>query len=134
MHRTRLAIVGLTAAAAIAVACSSDKGTGPGGTVDLTGNYSLVTLSFGVVPTTAGGTMAMTSTTFTDSIHVTVPIDTVIKLGGTYVAKSNDSIYLTPPQPFPQIPGTFVLNAAKDTLALNLSFQGSSLVTLWHKQ
>lgn len=134
MHRTRLTIVGLTAAAAIAVACSSDKGTGPGGTVDLTGNYSLVTLSFGVVPTTAGGTMAMTSTTFTDSIHVTVPIDTVIKLGGTYVAKSNDSIYLTPPQPFPQIPGTFVLNAAKDTLALNLSFQGSSLVTLWHKQ
>jgi hypothetical protein len=134
MHRTRLAIVGLTAAAAIAVACSSDKGTGPSGTVDLTGNYSLVTLSFGVVPTTAAGTMAMTSTTFTDSIHVTVPIDTVIKLGGTYVAKSNDSIYLTPPQPFPQIPGTFVLNAAKDTLALNLSFQGSSLATLWHKQ
>lgn len=134
MHRTRLAIIGVTAAAAIAVACSSDKGTGPGGTVDLTGNYSLVTLSFGVVPTTAGGTMAMTSTTFTDSIHVTVPIDTVIKLGGTYVAKSNDSIYLTPPQPFPQIPGTFVLNAAKDTLALNLSFQGSSLATLWHKQ
>ena len=134
MHRTRLAIIGVTATAAIAVACSSDKGTGPGGTVDLTGNYSLVTLSFGVVPTTAGGTMAMTSTTFTDSIHVTVPIDTVIKLGGTYVAKSNDSIYLTPPQPFPQIPGTFVLNAAKDTLALNLSFQGSSLATLWHKQ
>lgn len=134
MHRTRLAIIGVTAAAAIAVACSSDKGTGPGGTVDLTGNYSLVTLSFGVVPTTAGGTMAMTSTTFTDSIHVTVPIDTVIKLGGTYVAKSNDSIYLTPPQPFPQIPGTFVLNAAKDTLALYLSFQGSSLATLWHKQ
>lgn len=134
MHRIRLTIVGSMAAAAIAVACSSDKGTGPGGNVDLTGNYSLVTLTFGAVPTTAGGTMVMTSTAFSDSIHVTVPIDTVIKLGGTYVAKSNDSIYLSPPQPFPQIPGTFVRNAANNTLALNLSFSGTALNTLWHRQ
>lgn len=133
MHRTRLTFVGVTVAAAIAVACGSDKGTGPGGNVDLTGNYSLISLTFGV-PTTAGGTMVMTSTTFSDSIHVTAPIDTVIKLAGTYVAKSNDSIYLTPPQPFPQIPGTFAQNAAKDTLALNLSFSGTALVSLWHKQ
>lgn len=133
MHWKQLTIVGVTAAAAVAVACSSDKGTGPSGNVDLTGNYSLVSLTFGV-PTTAGGTMVMTSTTFSDSIHVTAPIDTVIRLAGTYVAKSNDSIYLVPPQPYPQIPGTFSQNAAKDTLALNLSFSGTALVSVWHKQ
>lgn len=133
MHWKRLTIVGVTAAAAVAVACSSDKGTGPGGNVDLTGNYSLVSLTFGV-PTTAGGTMVMSSTTFSDSIHVTAPIDTVIRLAGTYVAKSNDSIYLVPPQPYPQIPGTFAQNAANATLALNLSFSGTALVSVWHKQ
>jgi len=128
---------GLCTAAVIAtfVACSSsDKGTGPITTVDLTGNYSLSSLTFGGIPTTAGGTMVMTSSTFADSIHVTVPIDTLIKLAGTYVAKSNDSIYLTPPQPLPQVPGTFLKNTANNTLALTLSFSGTALVSLWQKQ
>ncbi len=134
MHR-RAAGVCTAAVIATLVACSSsDKGTGPITTVDLTGNYSLSSLTFGGIPTTAGGTMVMTSSTFADSIHVTVPIDTVIKLAGTYVAKSNDSIYLTPPQPLPQIPGTFLKNTANNTLALSLSFSGTALVSLWQKQ
>ena len=130
---------GLVTAAVIGtfVACSSsDKGTGPITPVDLTGNYSLTSLTFGGIPTTAGGTMVMTSTTFADSIHVTVPIDSLIKLSGTYVAKSNDSIYLTAtlPPSLPQVPGTFVQNTANNTLALTLSFSGTALVSHWQKQ
>src|SRR5512143_590328 len=120
MHRKRLTIVGITVAAALAVACSSDKGTGPGGSVDLTGNYRLVSVTFGGLPTTAGGTMVMTTTTFSDSIHVTAPIDSVIKLAGTYVT-SGGSITLSPAA-LPQITGTYARNAAQDTLRLNLSF------------
>lgn len=137
MRRIHRVAAGLATAAVFAtvLACSSsDKGTGPITTVDLTGNYSLSSLTFGGIPTTAGGTMVMTSSTFADSIHVTVPIDTVIKLAGTYVAKSNDSIYLTPPQPLPQVPGTFLKNTANNTLALTLSFSGTALVSLWQKQ
>lgn len=132
MHRKRLIILGVTVAAAIAVACSSDKGTGPGGSVDLTGNYTLVSVTFGGLPTTAGGTMVMTTTTFSDSIHVTAPIDSVIKLAGTYVT-SGGSITLTPTGLPQQITGTFARNAAQDTLRLNLSFSGTALNTVWHK-
>lgn len=131
MHRKRLTIVGITVAAALAVACSSDKGTGPGGSVDLTGNYTLVSVTFGGLPTTAGGTMVMTTTTFSDSIHVTAPIDSVIKLAGTYVT-SGGSITLSPAA-LPQITGTYARNAAQDTLRLNLSFSGTALNTVWHK-
>jgi hypothetical protein len=134
MRRARWGLVAVaTAAVIVAVACS-DNGTGPGGSVDLSGNYSLVNLFFGGVPTTATGTLALTSSTFAANIHVTAPSDTMIVLGGQYVTKGTDSIYLTPPQPFPQIPGTYALNAAKDTLVLNLSFSGTSLTTAWHKQ
>lgn len=132
MHRTRLTVVVL-AAAAIAVACS-DKGTGPGGSVDLTGNYSLVSLTFGGIPTTAGGTMAMTSTTFKDSIAVTAPIDTTIRLDGTYVTSGTSSITLTPTQPIAPVTGSYARNAAGDTLRLNLSFSGTALASVWHKQ
>lgn len=131
MHRTRWTIVALTAAAAVAVGCSSDKGPGPAGSTDLTGNYALVSVTFGGLPTTAGGTMVMTSTTFSDSIHVTAPIDSVIKLAGTY-ATSGSSITLSPTA-LPEITGTFARNAAQDTLRLNLSFGGSALNTVWHK-
>lgn len=131
MHRKRLTIVGMTVAAALAVACGSDKGTGPGGSVDLTGNYTLVSVTFGGLPTTAGGTMVMTTTTFSDSIHVTAPIDSVIKLAGTYVT-SGGSITLSPAA-LPQITGTYARNAAQDTLRLNLSFSGTALNTVWRK-
>lgn len=137
MRRMQQIAAGVITAVVIAtfVACSSsDKGTGPITTVDLTGNYSLTSLTFGGIPTTAGGTMVMTSSTFADSIHVTAPIDTVIKLAGTYVAKSNDSIYLTAAQPLPQVPGTFSKNTGNNTLALNLSFSGTALASLWQKQ
>jgi hypothetical protein len=134
MHRTRLTIVGVTAAAAIAVACGSDKGTGPGGSVDLSGSYRLVSLTFGGIPTTAGGTMVMTSTTFSDSIDVTAPIDTTITLDGTYVTSGASSITLTPTQPISPVTGTYARNAAGDTLRLNLSFSGTALVSIWHRQ
>jgi hypothetical protein len=134
MQRTRLTVVALTVAAAIMMACGGDKGTGPGGSVDLTGNYSLVSLTFGGIPTTAGGTMAMTSTTFKDSIVVTAPIDTMIKLDGTYVTSGTSSITLTPTQPISPVTGTYARNAAGDTLRLNLSFSGTALVSVWRKQ
>ncbi len=72
MRRMHHVAAGLFAAAVIAtvLACSSsDKGTGPITIVDLTGNYSLSSLTFGGIPTTAGGTMVMTSSTFADSIQ-----------------------------------------------------------------
>ena len=137
MRRIRSVAAGLVTAAVLAtfVACSSsDKGTGPISAVDLTGSYSLTSLTFASIPTTAGGTMVMTSSTFADSIHVTAPIDTVIKLAGTYVAKSNDSIYLSPAPPLPQVPGTFLKNTANNTLVLDLSFSGTALASLWQKQ
>ena len=137
MRRIHSVAAGLVTAAVLAtfVACSSsDKGTGPITPVDLTGNYSLTSLTFGSIPTTAAGTMVMSSSTFADSIHVTAPIDTVIKLAGTYVAKSNDSIYLSSSQPSAQVPGTFSKNTTNNTLALNLSFSGTALASLWQKQ
>ena len=134
MQRTRLTVVALTGAAAIMMACGGDKGTGPGGSVDLTGNYSLVSLTFGGIPTTAGGTMTMTSTTFKDSIAVTAPIDTTIKLDGTYVTSGTSSITLTPTQPISPVTGTYARNAAGDTLRLNLSFSGTALASVWRKQ
>lgn len=137
MRRIHGVAAGLLTAAVLAtfVACSSsDKGTGPITPVDLTGNYSLTSLTFGGIPTTAAGTMVMGSSTFADSIHVTLPIDTVIKLSGTYVAKSNDSIYLSSSQPMAQVPGTFSKNTTNNTLALNLLFSGTALASLWQKQ
>jgi len=136
MHRVGGGLASAAVIATVLACSSSDKGTGPITTVDLTGNYSLSSLTFGVFSTTAGGTMVMTSSTFADSIHVTAPIDTLIMLAGTYVAKSNDSIYLTAtvPPSLPQVPGTFVKNTANNTLALTLSFSGTVLVSLWQKQ
>jgi hypothetical protein len=133
MRRSRLGVAALACAAALVVACG-DSGTGPGGSVDLSGNYDLVNLFFGGLPTVATGTLALTSSAFAANIHVTAPSDTLIVLAGGYVTKGSDSIYLTPPQPYPQIPGTYRLSAAKDTLVLNLSFSGTSLTTAWHRQ
>jgi hypothetical protein len=134
MRRARLAVVAGIAAAAIAAAACSDNSSGSGSGVDLSGNYDLVSLDFGG-PTTATGQLALTQTNFTTSIHVTVPTDTVIFLAGTYTTKSTDSIYLEVPPPFSiEIPGVWMRNAAKDTLTLNLSFSGTALATVWHKQ
>jgi hypothetical protein len=134
MRRARLGVIAVACiSVTAAVACGGDSGTGPG-PVDLSGSYALVNLFFQGVPTTATGTLAMTSAAFTANIHVTAPSDTMIVLGGSYVTAKTDSIYLTPPQPYPQIPGTYYRSAAKDTLVLNLSFSGSSLTTTWLKQ
>jgi hypothetical protein len=138
MRLRRLAAVALATSLAFGVptACS-DSGTGAGGTVDLAGNYDLVSLFFSGLPTTATGTLAFTSTSFSTNIHVTAPVDSTIILAGGYTAKHTsfgDSIYLTLGG-LGTAPGTFLIaGTAQDTLVLSLSLSGSSLVTTWHKQ
>ena len=119
----------------IAVACSSDSGMGVGA-ANVVGNYTLVSFIYGI-PTTATGTLMFTATNFDANIHVTAPTDTTIALAGTYSTKhtgAGDSIYLSPPFPIPQIPGSYLVGgAAKDTLALNLLISTTALNTVWHK-
>jgi hypothetical protein len=139
MRKKRLAAIALAAmvASGVSTACS-DSGTGVGGTVNLAGNYSLVSLFFSGFPTTATGTLVFTSNTFSTDIHVTSPVDSTIILAGGYAAKhtsSADSIYLTLPAGLGTAPGTFLIaGTLQDTLVLSLSLSGSSLVTTWHKQ
>ena len=118
----------------VAMACSSsDGGMGPGA-ASVVGNYTLVSFIYGI-PTTATGTLVFTAGTFDANIHVTAPSDTTIALAGSYSTKHTgvgDSIYLSPPA-LPQIGGSYLFNNAKDTLALNLSFGGTALQTVWHK-
>jgi hypothetical protein len=143
MHRKRLTIVGVTVAAALAVACSSDKGTGPSGTVDLTGSYSLVQLLLGGFINAPGSTGTLTATT--DSVHASITIvspdtslvhDTTLALAGSYVAKhtsGKDSIYVIV-SGLGTIPGTFTITgAAKDTLTLGLFTPAGSFTSVWHK-
>jgi len=143
MHRKRLTIVGVTVAAALAVACSSDKGTGPSGTVDLTGSYSLVQLLLGGFINAPGSTGTLTATT--DSVHASITIvspdtslvhDTTLALAGSYVAKhtsGKDSIYVIV-SGLGTIPGTFTITGtAKDTLTLGLTTPAGALTTVWHK-
>lgn len=143
MHRKRFTILGVTVAAAIAVACSSDKGTGPSGTVDLTGSYSLVQLLLGGFLDAPGSTGTLTATA--DSVHATITIvspntsivpDTTLQLDGSYLARHTspkDSIYIVI-SGLGTIPGTFtVTGTAKDTLTLGLSTPAGALTTVWHK-
>ena len=120
----------------VAVACKSDGGAGVGA-ASVVGNYSLAALTYGGIGTTATGTLVFTASNFDANIHVTAPSDTTIALAGGYSTKhtgAGDSIYLSPPFPLPEIPGSYTIGgAAKDTLALNLSFSGTSLTTVWHK-
>jgi len=138
MRKNRLAVVALAATVAFGglTACS-DSGTGVGGTVNLAGNYSLVSLFFGLVQTTATGTLDFTSNSFSTNIHVTAPVDSTIILAGGYTAKHTsygDSIYLTLGT-LGTAPGTFVITGAQqETLVLDLALGGSSLVTTWNKQ
>lgn len=139
MRNMRLATLALatTVAFGASTACG-DSGTGPSGTVSLAGDYSLVSLFFGGIPTTATGTLVFTSTTFSTNIHVTAPVDSTLILAGGYAANhtsSGDSIYLTLPGGLGTAPGTFLIaGALSDTLVLNVSLSGNSLVTTWYKQ
>ena len=143
MYRKRLTILGMLAAAAIAVACSSDKGTGPNGTVNLTGNYSLVQLLLGGFLDAPGSTGTLTATA--DSVHATITIvspnttivpDTTLQLDGSYLARhtsTKDSVYIVI-SGLGTIPGTFTITGtAKDTLTLGLSTPAGALTTVWHK-
>ena len=141
MRRIRLTAMALASLVlGIVMACSDNTGTG--GAVSLAGTYSLVSLFFGVITTTATGTLTFTDNSFTTNIHVTAPVDSTIILGGGYSAKHTaaaDSIYLGLPTPLPQIPGTFLIKgASRDTLILNLSLSSGGtptpLVTTWKKQ
>ncbi|MGH2397828.1 MAG: hypothetical protein ACREMW_02995 [Gemmatimonadales bacterium] len=139
MRKMRLAAVALAATVAFgAPTACSDSGTGAGGTIDLTGNYNLVSLFFGVLTTTATGTLAFTSTSFSTNIHVTAPVDSTIVLAGAYAARhtsSGDSIYLTLPAGLGTAAGSFLIaGTQQDTLVISLSLGGSSLVTIWDKQ
>jgi hypothetical protein len=139
MRKMRLAAVALATTVAIGVSTAcSDSGTGAGGTANLAGNYSLVSLFFSGFLTTATGTLVFTSNTFSTNIHVTAPVDSTIILAGGYAVKhasSADSIYLTLPAGLGTAPGTFLIaGTLQDTLVLSLSLSGSSLVTTWHKQ
>lgn len=143
MHRKRVTIVGLLVAAAIAVGCGSDKGTGPNGSVNLTGSYSLVQLLLGGFIPAPGSTGTLTATA--DSVHASITIvspdttvvpDTTLTLVGAYLAKhtsAKDSIYVII-SGFGTIPGTFTITGtAKDTLTLGLSTPAGALTTVWHK-
>ena len=143
MHRKRLTIVGVTVAAALAMACSSDKGTGPSGTVDLTGSYSLVQLLLGGFLDAPGSSGTLTATA--DSVHATITIvspnttivpDTTLQLDGSYLARhtsSKDSVYIVI-SGLGTIPGTFTITGTtKDTLTLGLTTPAGALTTVWHK-
>ncbi len=138
MRKMRQAALALAATVTIGISTACSDGTGVSGAVNLAGNYSLVSLFFGGLPTTATGTLAFTSTTFNTDIHVTAPVDSTIALAGTYAAKhtsSGDSIYLTLPGGLATAPGTFLIaGALSDTLVLRVSLAGSDLVTTWFKQ
>jgi hypothetical protein len=143
MRKARLALVAMGAAAVIvAVACSNDNGTGPG-SVNLSGLYDLVSLSFSGFPAPgSSGTLAFTSDSFQAAINVVSPDtslvpDTTIGLLGTYQTKSTDSIYLILPLGLGTIGGRYqVTGSAKDTLILNLNFPATPPIpftTVWHK-
>jgi len=136
----------LVSAAAIAtfVACSSNNGTGPGTTLDLTGSYSLVSLILGGVLPAPGssGTLAATK----DSVHANITIvspdtaivhDTTLALTGSYLAKQaagKDSIYVVLGGALGTVPGSFSISgSAKDTLTLNLLTPAGAFTAIWHK-
>jgi len=145
MRKTRLAAVALAATVAFGVptACS-DSGSGPGGGVNLSGTYTLVSLLLGGLLPAPGstGTLVFTSTSFNADLTVVSPDtlllpDTTLVLLGTYSAKhtsSGDSIYLVLPGALGTIPGTFVIGGAvQDTLVLNLATPLGNLGSTWYK-
>ena len=143
MRKVRAAVVAMGAASVIvAMACSSDNGTGPG-SVDLSGVYSLVSLSFSGFPAPGStGSLRFTTDSFQAAINVVSPDtsivpDTTIALLGTYQTASTDSVYLVLPQGLGTLGGRYQqTGSAKDTLVLNLIFPATPPIpftTVWHK-
>lgn len=132
-RRTTIALgLGLAALAS----CKSDS-TGPGGSVNLAGNYSLLTFkedtlpSFG--PPVAVGTLVLTSSNYNLSLGVYIPLPgdtTVIADSGTYTARG-DSIFEHSSTGIPDAVGTFSLVGG--TLSINVTESTLKIATTWHK-
>ena len=132
--RRTLIVVGLGLAAL--AACKSDS-TGPGASVDLSGNYSL--LSFkedtnpAVTPPIATGTLVLTATKYNLSLNVDIPSpgDTIVLIdSGTYTAHG-DSLAEHSSTGNPDAIGTFAVKS--DTLSISVSESILKIYTTWHK-
>lgn len=147
MRRVHGRVAALITAAAIAtaVACSSsDNGTGPSTTLDLSGSYTLDSLILGGVLPAPGSTGTLVATK--DSVHADITIvtpnpllvpDTTLTLAGSYLAKQaagKDSIYIVLGGALGTVPGSFTITgAAKDTLTLFLVTTAGAFTAKWHK-
>ena len=142
MMRSRWAVVALASAALIGGACGGDGGSGPSGSVDLSGSYTLVKLNLGGFLDAPGSTGTLDATK--DSVHADINLvspdtalvpDTTLLIDGSYIAKhtaSKDSIYVI--ISLGTLPGTFsITGAAKDTLSLTLLTSAGIFTTVWHK-
>lgn len=151
MHRTRLTMIGVTAAAAILAACSSDSSTGMRSSVSLAGNYGLDSLYLaGLAVTEDSGSLALTSSAVNANIAVItspnpalIPNGTTLALSGQYQAwhtSVGDSVYFILDSPPGTFPGTFAIKGAQqDTLAITLLVslapsQSILVATRWHKK
>lgn len=132
-QRTMITLgIGLAALAG----CKSSS-TGPGGSVDLSGNYSLTSFkedtnpAFG--PPFATGTLVLTSSKYNLSLNVDIPSPgdtTVLVDSGTYTTHG-DSIAEHSSTGLPDALGTFTF--ASPTLSINVTESALKIATVWHK-
>lgn len=121
----------------VAVACKSSS-TGPGGsTLNLAGNYSLLTFQELPNPAVdtlfANGTLALTTNTYhlNLNVHIPAPGDTIVLVdSGTYTLHG-DSIAEQSQTGNPDALGTVSVNGS--TLTISVTESLISIVTTWHK-
>jgi hypothetical protein len=146
----RLALGGLGVAMAIG-GCSGSSLTGTSGggppAADISGTYSLVSLTQGGVPAPAGstGTITLTQTTTNHGTYsVNLTINSVPQVPivdqGTYVQKvtsQGDSIYQTSSGSFGQQVGTYTfkdnVGVGMDTLTVSVVAQSIPILSVWFK-
>ena len=117
-------------------ACKSSS-TGPGGSVDLTGNYSLTSFKEDTLPAFgapyATGTLVLTSSKYNLSLNIDIPSPgdtTVLVDSGTYTTKG-DSIAEHSSTGLPDAIGTF--SFSPPTLSINVTESALKIATVWHK-